>query len=501
MNKNILLAAAALSVLATAGAANAASISARAGTVAISPSTPYTLARELNYSGGITSAAGVFDTIITANTALNAGTYTVNLSYSGATINAAVSTAAVVQTTACTDGNAAGFESSAGAGATMTLSAGGSQGSNSVSYTLQIPAGAQVSAVCFAPALNVSGPVSVTASIVNQVTGQPVDPSVIQSLVTTTTQGFRVASTADTIRTQVVANGGAFNQLGGDAALGVINVFANSAPGAATVDGIAGIAYKNLAGTPVALTDISSGTVTVNGSTANVNITVAGAATTKSGNTSTASIAALPANGTLPVAIVAADTSATAPQIAPSSYRASGSFTLAPAFSAPLSFTNAALETVRTEGLTYVVPWVSSATQGASTGSRTVIRISRIGGSTVVNSGNVYAQLLNPIRGSAQSNDYALVGTLGASGEVVLSSDTFQNAFGDFGRGDIRLVLTPANGAGFSGVAPLDTNNIVVKRVISQPNGGVSEMDVIAVAGADTPNDVNVPFENEPTQP
>lgn len=501
MNKNILLAAAALSVLATAGAANAASITIRTGAANTVSAAPYTLARELNYSAGIKSTAGQFDTVLTANQALAAGTYTINVSYSGATLNAGVSSAAIAATAGCVAGEDAGFVTQSGAGATMTLSAGGSAGSNSVSYTLQVPQGSTVTSVCFSPALNVTGPVSVTASIINQVTGQPVDPSVIQSVITNTTQGFAAAAVRDTTVTAIIAaaanapaNAPKFRTLSADTTIGTISYAAATTVGAlnaitgATAD--SAIAYKDLNGTAVATTDVTAGNFTVNGDFTGLTVSAGGTALTKSGNSAAATLAGPVAQST---AITLAPVGgANQPQINPSAYSVSGSFSLGTAFAAPLTLSSTALETVSTEGLTYVIPWVSSRTQGASTGSRTVIRISRIG-STVVNGGNVYAQVLNPIRGSAAGN-WALVGTLGASGEVVMSSDTLETAFGDFGRADIRLALTPNNGAGFSNsFEPLDANNIVVKRVISQPNGGVSEMSVVAV-GANTPSDVSTAF-------
>ncbi|MEE2850842.1 MAG: hypothetical protein VX561_13360 [Pseudomonadota bacterium] len=487
MNKNILLAAAALSVLATAGAANAASITARAGAVSVTPSAPYTLARELNYSAGITSTAGQFDTVVTANTPLAAGTYTVTLSYSGATINAAVSTAAITQGTAAPTNTAvAGFETAAAGAATaatLTLSNGGSVGSNSVSYTLQIPAGGSVPALYFAPALRVTGPVSVTASITNQVTGQPVDPSVIQSLITTTTQGFAARAIADTTNSDIVAGGAApyFRSLT-DGALGTVNYAVASAAGTISTflgaSGTSAAAYKDLNGTTVLAADVTGGNIVVNGSMTNLTLSATGATSvTQSGDSASIVLPAAPTASAISIAA----TSATGAQLRPSAYTVSGSYTLASAFTGPLNFTTANLETVDTEGLTYVIPWVSSRTQGASTGSRTVIRVSRVG-TDVTTGGNVFAQIVNPLRGTA-AGSYSLIGTLPASGELVLSSDTLETAFGDFGRADIRMVVTPVSGNGFTNFTP-GINDVIVKRVIAQPNGGVSEMDVVSVGAA-----------------
>jgi hypothetical protein len=495
MNKNILLAAAALSVLATAGAANAASISARAGAVPVTPSAPYTLARELNYSAGITSAVGEFDTIVRTNNPLQAGTYTITVTYAGATINSAVSTATVTQLpaapTTLTNDAAAGFEDYNANGATLTLSSGGSVGSNSVSYTLQVPASGGVQSLYFAPALKVNGPVSVTASVVNLVTGQPVDPSVIQSLITTTTQGFAAVATPDTAGSSRIQAGSAprFRTLT-EGLLGQVRfAVADTAGNISTflnASGTSDVAYKDLIGTPVAATDVTGGNVVVTGSL--TNLTLSATNSTSVAQTSNSATIVLPAGAATSAISVAVTDAANGAQLVPSTYKVSGSYTLGSAFAGSLPFTSTSLETINTEGLTYVVPWVSSATQSASTGSRTVIRMSRVG-TNVANGGNVYAQILNPLKNAATvTGDYKLVGTLGSSGELVLSSSTFETAFGDFGRADIRLVLTPSNGAGYATYTPATTNNVIVKRVIAQPNGGVAEMDVVSVGAPGSAN-------------
>lgn len=504
MTKKILMAAAALSVLATAGAANAASITARAGSggtaVTITPSAPYTLARELNYSAGITSTAGQFDTVLATNGVLGAGTYTITLTYSNATINSAVSTTPITQSTTAPTANAAtaGFEIAAVSpetAATLTLSAGGTVGSNTVSYTLQIPAGgsigvANASSLYFAPALRVNGAVSVTASVINQVTGQPVDPSVIQPLITTTAQGFAAAAEADTVDSVIEAGAAPrFFRTLSDGALGSVGFVAASASGTISTfldsTSVSPIAYKDLNGTAVSTADVTGGNITVTGSMTNLELSSTVGDVDQSGNTATITLGASPADAD--ISVVVASTAAGSAQLVPSAYTVSGAYTLGSAFSGPLGFTTANLETIDTEGLTYVVPWVSSRTQGAATGSRSVIRISRVG-DNVTGGGAVFAQVVNPLRGTA-SGTYARVGTLPASGELVLSSDTFENLFGDFGRADIRMVVTPAEGAaGYTGFTP-GINDVIVKRVIAQPNGGVSEMDVVAVgtAGSATP--------------
>ena len=273
----------------------------------------------------------------------------------------------------------------------------------------------------------------------------------------------------------VLATAGAANAASITARAGTVGYAVANLTGAVGTN--SPVAYKDLNGTVVSTADVTGANIVVTGSLTNLALASSVGTATQSGNTATIVLGAAPADADISVAVVS--TAAGSAQLVPSAYTVSGSYTLGSAFAGPLPFSTAALETIDTEGLTYVVPWVSSATQGASTGSRTVVRISRVG-EAVTEGGNVYAQVLNPTKGSA-AGTYALVGTLGASGELVLSSNSFEAAFGDFGRADIRLALTPAAGAvGYTGITPA-ASDIIVKRVIAQPNGGVSEMDVVAV--------------------
>jgi len=194
MKKQLLLAAAAVTAIVAAGSANAASVSYRAGAGALNDATafPYTLARELNFTAGVLSTAGQFDTVIVANTPIPAATYTIQLDYAGASINAQVPNATITDAVGGTaGGNCAAeacFVTSAGATpATLTLVSGGTVGSTTVTYTLQVPAGTTVTAVGIAPALRVVGAVSVTAAIRNQVGNAFYEPAVIQNLIRVST--------------------------------------------------------------------------------------------------------------------------------------------------------------------------------------------------------------------------------------------------------------------------------------------------------------------------
>lgn len=485
MTKKILLSAAAVAAVMAASPAFAGSISVRAG-AATTATTSYALASQLNFGNGITSAAGQFDVLYRTNADLGAGTYTVVLTYSGATFAAGVS-GATLSTGAgaptCADGQAAGFvDATGGTGGqvTMALTNGGAVGGNTLTYTLQIPEGGRVRELCFAPALNVTGPVSVTAATINQVTTQPVDPSVIAPIITTRS-GFTAVAAPANPGPRILA---------GTTAATRFRTLSSNSLGQLTFGPVANT-YKDLIGTPVAQSDIVSMDLAVTGNLTGMTLTTS-PATPVTQTASGATISASPAPTSPLTFNVAADPNSTA-ALQPSQFRVSGSLGLSSAFSGPFAITARNLAAVSTEGLSYIIPWVSSATQSAGTGSRTVVRISRVGTSgTGASTGNVYAQINNPLRGSAVNGTYALVGTMGASGEVVIDSSRFEQAFGDFGRADFRLVYTPSTGTGFTtpngpgGNAPEAINNIIVKRVIAQPNGGVAEMDVVGVDGAVT---------------
>jgi hypothetical protein len=123
------------------------------------------------------------------------------------------------------------------------------------------------------------------------------------------------------------------------------------------------------------------------------------------------------------------------------------------------------LQTVTREGAQYLIPWVASRTLAQTSTSNTVIRIANIGSSAV---GRVSAELVTSSTGVTSTTLVPLATSISPRGEVVITSNSLQNAFGaDFGRGDIRLTVEGAPA------------NLVVRRFVqSTVNGALSEVSL-----------------------
>ena len=526
MTKTLLLAAAAVTALVAAGSAQAGSLSARAGTtpVVVTPSAPYKLARELNFGTGVASTVGQFDTVFTFNNALTPGSYTVTLAYTGATITTAVPTTAVNSPAGPTLGgtdttNALGFEVASANGvngpSSLTVV---NQTSTQVTLALQIPAGNTVSAIYLSPALLVTGPVSVTAAVTNQVTGQAIDPSVIQQLITTNNQGvalrinralgadgngFGAGAGVDT-RIEEGAGGTAFNTLlnGGVAGPGPFQIgqvdvdvaggpnFAALAPTAA-----AGAVYRDLNGSALAFSDITSVTTTVTGIFTGLTVTandsaggaIAASAITGAGSTRTI-VAPGGANvGTTTTLIAPTSAAGTAPQLSPTDFDVTATVTLNAAFTSPAPITGS-FETLQTDGFSYIIPWVASQTQSGASGNQSVIRVSNVRSDGSTPGGNVYVQVYNPSTGNAglTAGRAVLVGAIGTTGELVITSQSLEAALGNFGRADLRLtvatIASDVNGGNQlpAGGASVGSSTIIVKRLIQTSNGGLTEVEIVA---------------------
>lgn len=123
------------------------------------------------------------------------------------------------------------------------------------------------------------------------------------------------------------------------------------------------------------------------------------------------------------------------------------------------------LETVTREGAQYLIPWVASRTLSQTSTSNTVIRISNLGSAPV---GRVSAELVTSSTGVTSSTLVPLATSISPRGEVVITSNSLQNAFGaDFGRADIRLTVEGAPA------------NLSVRRFVqSTVNGALSEVSL-----------------------
>lgn len=547
MTKNFLLTAVAATALIVAGSAQAGSLSARGGAVAVAPNNPYKLASELNFGAGVASTVGQFDTVFTFNAPLNAGSYTVTLAYTGATITTPIPTttvnSATLGNTAGNQTDASGFEvaSAAGGNGSSQLTV-VNQTSTQVTFALQIPAGNTVTSIFAAPALLVTGPVSVTAAVTNQVTGAVVDPAVIQPLITTNNRSFasrinRAITGADAatfgagagLDTRVEEGGGGnpFNTLTGGAnpyQIGQVDV---AVAGSGAYDTIIGsgtstAVYRDLNGTAVSLNDVASVTTSITGLFGGLTVTAAdtigglpAAQVTGTGNVRTVTtpgVAAPGATGVGTTTVYIAPTTAVAasPQIAPTDFDVTATVNLVTGFNSPTAVVGS-FETLQTDGFSYIIPWVASQTQSGASGNQSVIRVSNIRSDGSTSGGNVYVQVYNPTTGNAglSAGRSVLVGTIGLTGELVLTSQSLEAALGNFGRADLRLTVTTTatdgnnlpggvgTAAGAATTTTAGSSTIVVKRLIATSNGGLTEVEILSgspTSVANNPNNQGVAY-------
>lgn len=554
MKKQLLLAAAAVSAIAFAGSANAASLSYRAGAGAITDTTvggQYLLARELNFGAGVTSTIGQFDSIVVFNgTGIPAGTYNFTLTFdTGATFNANVSTATVTNAALAVNANVTadvGFVNTAGAtGSTLTRSSGGTTGSNTVTYTLFVPAGATVQSIAVAAPLRVTGAVRATTNIINQTTNTAFEPGFSNlPLINNNGVGFATringaldigaGTTSADEDTRILEGGGApfFTTLTADTRVGQVQLAAATAAGNLNGFGAAfggftaaapsPVVFKDLNGTAVALTDVTQQSTTIQGLLSNLAFTSADAVigdapaqplpasvsfapvsgtTTVTAPTNTAhNILTSAPNGLRNISVAPTGVVA-ATQLAPTQLIATTQLFLGAAFINPAPVTGA-FEQLQSDGFTYIIPWVSSATQAGASGNQTIIRITDIapevtgGAAGGTPRGRIYAQLINPINAANVTNSGRSVrlADLDANGELIITSATLEAAFGNYQRADVRLVIATTaatnNTIPAGGVGTVGSNSIIVKRIIANAAGGLTEMDVVA---SDISSETNLP--------
>jgi len=246
------------------------------------------------------------------------------------------------------------------------------------------------------------------------------------------------------------------------------------------------------------------------------------------------------ANSSYTISAVATSALDRAPQLAPTELPVSATLTLNAIYAAQPAFTGT-FESLQTDGITYVVPWVTSNAFGQITGSTSVVRISNIGTDIALRGGRVYGQLYNPtniagvvttsrsfnfgvLGGLRQSDSLVAAGGVGASigapiavgapgalgagqnyfsgipantapAELIIGSVELQNAFGDFGRGDLRLTITDTSDLGTdNNSVAANPDSIVVKRIIRSANGSLTEMSVVAGGTGVVPHDQQVPY-------
>lgn len=432
--KKILMAAAAVTAL-TAGSAGAASIdqtstvggkqmtpSGSGGVVGATTFEAYTIANELNVATPPTAAA-VIKLAPTSATTVGSGNYIVTFNITGGTFT----TSPVVTTDLTFAGT--------GLTAATTVNSVNSVNANSIAFNVTVGAGQFITTFDFANTLKLGSnrdSVAVSGKI-DTAGGAQVDGGLsLSKTIIDYRSGYKVAATA--VDTQLTL-ASAYKKFTGD-----VPSF-NIATGllfAENQNSSSDRVYKTTTGTPVAMADLTTAVLTLTGdvsaldpkistvapdaSTTNVFTAAAGSANLAALQGSTGVVVTL-AQKTTPVA-----GNASAYSIAPV-------VTMAAGFTAP-TFSAVTLGAVTLEGTNFYAPWIGDGTNGITytvrLGNRATTAVSGIT-VTLLNSQNT------PTATSCN------VGTLPASGELLISSATLKTCFGAFGRGDVRITAQVAS--------------------------------------------------------
>ncbi len=498
MTKKILLAAAAVSAMAFAGAASAHTLTFRA-TAAVADidsgdvggaTGSYKLAIE---AANVTPTFGTFalaDTL-TAGASLPSGNVLLTISLAGGTFGSAVTGAAVTaDAVACPT-------------FTATPSTGGASGSTSVTYLISnSSAGCSSFNLDLPVAPNAGVPVTVTTTLQTEAL-TPIDGLTASRQILTRPSAFNaVINGAISPATPAGALGDTFATL---TVLPVYTTFKTGtgghtgAPETATVAQLGTVeiladttAFRDLAKTSVTLADVLTATVAVTGdysafdgaggSTTLGGIpesSITGSVRNFSGAPLTTALVAAGAAGAAPVSpeafVVTRETAVTA--IPTSAYTVSVGYTLvAPTYTPEGPFAGA-FETIGRDGTNVVVPWLNSNSIQALNGTSNIIRLGNTSGAIV---GPVYAQVLNnTLTAGVTTTPVQLFPNIAANGERVINTATLTSALGEFGRGDVQIsVEAPAN-------------VITARRYATLANGSVTEVSNGTVASDQTPADVN----------
>ena len=487
MTKNVLLAAAAVSVMAFAGAASANTLTFR--TIAPAPGTPinatdtggasspYKLAVE---ASTITPPSAVFALVssLSAGSTFPSGNNFIQLDLNGGTFASGLTASTVIAP-----------------GCTSVLSSGGGVGSTTAKFLISSAGGACNLANLDLPiAPNAGAEVSVTSTISTEA-GAPIDPPSAATLkVLSRANAFSVVVdsaigagaladtfatlTATPVYTQFSTTGGHVGGAPESATagqLGTVRILVDTT------------AFKDLAKNLVIVGDVTEAGVTVDGNFNAFNgaggSVVLGTAMTVNAAATQATLAsslavATSLTGAAVPFIVTRETAATA--IPSSGYKATVSYVLATASYNQEGPFSADLETIGRDGTNVVFPWMNSSSVQAVNGTSNIIRLGNVAGSA---SGPVYAQVLNSVNAgagyTAATAPVLLFPNIAANGERVINTETLTTALGEFGRGDVQISVE----------APSAT--ITARRYATLANGSVTELNSGTVASDQ--NQVNVP--------
>jgi hypothetical protein len=126
------------------------------------------------------------------------------------------------------------------------------------------------------------------------------------------------------------------------------------------------------------------------------------------------------------------------------------------------------LQSVARAGTSVVFPWTASATQSAASGSTNIFRLGNVGGT---DTGAVFATVrstnVESFTGVGEAEQVAA--SIGANGELVVTSQALEDALGDWGRGDIEMTVEA------------QPSNITARRFIVR-DSGIQSLDNGTVA-------------------
>jgi len=477
--KKILMAAVAVSAL-TAGAASAATLSSastiggQALTLGTGTYDPFTIANEVDAPGELVAAL----TVLPSATGIVNGVYNVTFNVSGGTFNTAGTTTAIVATVVNANATPAAATCTISSVTTTAIVAQcTTAGSDAVAkFTLAVGI---ATGVAKAP-VYISGSIATTA-------GTAVDGGTIASvqvvdyragyktiatarsgdLLLSTFKKFRDATATGTVTSGV---GAGLNNFQIASAVGLVN---NNNP----LAGAVGDLVYQATGTTLASGNVTAMTATVAGNLSVLkpvfgSAFAAGTTTDftftdgQSPLTAGTGSAILSANnltgflaGTAVVGV--AQAGATAAAISEGGYTISVVPTLAAGYTAG-AYATKTLGSLTYEGLSFIAPWIGD----GSNGINTTIRLNNTGATALP---FVQVKLVSPFTtgtsGTVVSTANCTVGTVPASGELLISSATLQACFGNFKRADVTVVV---------GSTSLST--VTAKARTTSVNGTVSEV-------------------------
>lgn len=478
MSKKLLLAAAALSAMAFAGAASAHELTFRdegGGVVGNIDATdtgganaPYNLAEEARVVSGDSAVFLLSDTL-SGGSSLPSGNVLLTVALTGGTFDSGV-----------TGGNIAA-DPVACPTFTATISSGGAAGSAAVTYIIS-----NSSAGCSAFDLDLpiiptgASDVTVTTTLQTEA-GTPIDGRTDSLQVIDRVNAFQVeidgaigsGALGDTYATLTETPVYTEFFVGAGGHDGVTETATLAQLGTITIN-VDTTAYSDLQLNLVDPADLTEADVTVTGSYAafdDADVDLDGvAADDVTGNVATFEDREGDLiNNVAPFTVVA-----NGDPIAASNYTAQVSYTLDNTIYTQEGPFTGALERIGRDGTNVVFPWLNDNTVSASSGTTNRIRMGNVGSE---DTGPVYAEVLNSSTGVATAAPVQIATTIPAGGELRLSTAQLTTALGAFGRGDVRIsVEAPAT-------------DITARRYLQTANGGITELSNGTVASDQTPAD------------